>query len=199
MKDDDDVEVLDELPAPHRREDTDIQSPSGEESVDSESESSESEKHSEDPIDSEHEPPSPHREPSGGYNCKHDKAQCQCILRQICDLAGKFRSKFDDQSSGGESAKESVSEEEREEEPGMYMDESPPQSPLELKPELSPYYPALQGCRNVEEFHCLNKIEEGTYGVVFRAKDKKAGMTFPKSVVICTWQHFDTWAMLQMK
>ncbi|KAL8198451.1 UNVERIFIED_CONTAM: Cyclin-dependent kinase 11B [Gekko kuhli] len=29
------------------------------------------------------------------------------------------------------------------------------------------------GCRSVEEFQCLNRIEEGTYGVVYRAKDKK--------------------------
>jgi cell division cycle 2-like protein len=34
----------------------------------------------------------------------------------------------------------------------------------------------LQGCRNVEEFSCLNRIEEGTYGVVYRARDKKTGM-----------------------
>ncbi|VDP00029.1 unnamed protein product [Soboliphyme baturini] len=29
------------------------------------------------------------------------------------------------------------------------------------------------GCRSVEEFHCLNRIEEGTYGVVYRAKEKR--------------------------
>lgn len=34
----------------------------------------------------------------------------------------------------------------------------------------------IQGCRSVEEFQCLNRIEEGTYGVVYRAKDKKTGM-----------------------
>lgn len=33
----------------------------------------------------------------------------------------------------------------------------------------------LQGCRSVEEFERLNKIDEGTYGVVYRAKDKKTG------------------------
>ncbi|MBA0798668.1 hypothetical protein Gohar_009235 [Gossypium harknessii] len=33
----------------------------------------------------------------------------------------------------------------------------------------------LQGCRNVDEFERLNKIDEGTYGVVYRAKDKKTG------------------------
>lgn len=35
------------------------------------------------------------------------------------------------------------------------------------------YFPALMGCRSVENFEQLNRIEEGTYGVVFRAKDKK--------------------------
>ncbi|KAJ3675440.1 hypothetical protein LUZ60_004482 [Juncus effusus] len=33
----------------------------------------------------------------------------------------------------------------------------------------------LQGCRNVDEFERLNKINEGTYGVVYRARDKKTG------------------------
>lgn len=33
----------------------------------------------------------------------------------------------------------------------------------------------LQGCRSVHEFQKLNRIDEGTYGVVFRAKDKKTG------------------------
>lgn len=31
----------------------------------------------------------------------------------------------------------------------------------------------LQGCRSVDEFERLNKIDEGTYGVVYRAQDKK--------------------------
>ncbi|KAK1419974.1 hypothetical protein QVD17_29444 [Tagetes erecta] len=31
----------------------------------------------------------------------------------------------------------------------------------------------LQGCRSVDEFERLNKIDEGTYGVVYRAKDRK--------------------------
>ncbi|GER44796.1 kinase family protein [Striga asiatica] len=33
----------------------------------------------------------------------------------------------------------------------------------------------LQGCRRVDEFERLNKIDEGTYGVVFRARDRKTG------------------------
>lgn len=39
--------------------------------------------------------------------------------------------------------------------------------------ELPDYYPGLQGCRSVEEFKCLNRIAEGTYGIVFRAQDKR--------------------------
>ncbi|CAD7005443.1 unnamed protein product [Ceratitis capitata] len=35
---------------------------------------------------------------------------------------------------------------------------------------LPDYFPGIQGCRSVEEFQCLNRIEEGTYGVVYRAK-----------------------------
>ncbi|KAL6983848.1 cyclin-dependent kinase [Sarracenia purpurea var. burkii] len=31
----------------------------------------------------------------------------------------------------------------------------------------------LHGCRSVDEFERLNKIDEGTYGVVYRARDKK--------------------------
>ncbi|KAI1892595.1 hypothetical protein AGOR_G00135200 [Albula goreensis] len=54
-----------------------------------------------------------------------------------------------------------------------YLPDSPAMSPVELKKELPKYLPALQGCRSVEEFQCLNRIEEGTYGVVYRAKDKK--------------------------
>uniref|UniRef100_A0A8C9WRP7 cyclin-dependent kinase n=1 Tax=Scleropages formosus TaxID=113540 RepID=A0A8C9WRP7_SCLFO len=54
-----------------------------------------------------------------------------------------------------------------------YIPDSPPISPVELKKELPKYLPAFQGCRSVEEFQCLNRIEEGTYGVVYRAKDKK--------------------------
>eukprot|EP00088_Acartia_fossae_P048257 TRINITY_DN5263_c0_g1_i1.p1 TRINITY_DN5263_c0_g1~~TRINITY_DN5263_c0_g1_i1.p1 ORF type:complete len:645 (-),score=213.78 TRINITY_DN5263_c0_g1_i1:409-2310(-) len=44
-------------------------------------------------------------------------------------------------------------------------------SPLSIKDELPPYLPSVHGCRNVAEFKCLNKIEEGTYGVVYRAMD----------------------------
>nr|CAB3229373.1 cyclin-dependent kinase 11B-like [Phallusia mammillata] len=51
---------------------------------------------------------------------------------------------------------------------------SPEPSP-EKEPGLPFYFPAIQGCRSVDEFSCLNRIEEGTYGVVYRAKDKTKG------------------------
>ncbi|XP_053593604.1 cyclin-dependent kinase 11B isoform X2 [Microplitis demolitor] len=45
----------------------------------------------------------------------------------------------------------------------------------ETEQELPPYLPAIQGCRYVDEFLSLNRIEEGTYGVVYRARDKRTG------------------------
>ncbi|XP_036274941.1 cyclin-dependent kinase 11B [Pipistrellus kuhlii] len=56
---------------------------------------------------------------------------------------------------------------------GEFAPDSPALSPFEPKQKLPKYLPALQGCRSVEEFQCLNRIEEGAYGVVHRAKDKK--------------------------
>lgn len=39
-----------------------------------------------------------------------------------------------------------------------YIPESSPESPLELKEELPSYYPAIMGCRSVDEFECLNRL-----------------------------------------
>ncbi|XP_072012174.1 cyclin-dependent kinase 11B-like isoform X4 [Engystomops pustulosus] len=90
-------------------------------------------------------------------------------------------SRFDHDSPESEEEEEEEEEEEiRNASPhsnaqtdGEYVPDSPVMSPVELKQELPKYLPALQGCRSVEEFQCLNRIEEGTYGVVYRAKDKK--------------------------
>ncbi|MCP9261562.1 Serine/threonine-protein kinase PITSLRE [Dirofilaria immitis] len=38
---------------------------------------------------------------------------------------------------------------------------------------LPVYYPGINGCRNVAEFECLNRIEEGTFGVVYHGKRKE--------------------------
>ncbi|CAD5214617.1 unnamed protein product [Bursaphelenchus xylophilus] len=36
---------------------------------------------------------------------------------------------------------------------------------------LPVFYPGIRGCRSVNEFKILNKISEGTYGVVYRARE----------------------------
>ncbi|KAJ1360870.1 hypothetical protein KIN20_019964 [Parelaphostrongylus tenuis] len=36
-------------------------------------------------------------------------------------------------------------------------------------------YASYMGCRNVIEFDCVNRVEEGTFGVVYRAKNKRTG------------------------
>ncbi|KAM9370288.1 cyclin-dependent kinase 11B isoform 4-T4 [Phaethornis superciliosus] len=85
-------------------------------------------------------------------------------------------SRFDRDSAGSEVEEEEVGEgtpHSNAMTEGDYIPDSPVSSPIELKQELPKYLPALQGCRSVEEFQCLNRIEEGTYGVVYRAKDKK--------------------------
>ncbi|XP_063975365.1 cyclin-dependent kinase 11B-like isoform X2 [Diachasmimorpha longicaudata] len=56
---------------------------------------------------------------------------------------------------------------------GVKPEEEEEEVKKEIVPELPPYLPAIQGCRSVEEFQCLNRIEEGTYGVVYRARDKR--------------------------
>jgi cell division cycle 2-like protein len=42
-----------------------------------------------------------------------------------------------------------------------------------LTPLSTPIY--LQGCRSVDVYKKLNRIEEGTYGIVYRAKDTETG------------------------
>ncbi|CAB3377991.1 Hypothetical predicted protein [Cloeon dipterum] len=92
----------------------------------------------------------------------------------------------DNKEEGKKSEKSDEAEEEEEEEDPKEDDtalvNTPPKSDVEMLEEdeeldalsrLPPYLPAIQGCRNVEEFQCLNRIEEGTYGVVYRARDKR--------------------------
>ncbi|XP_064642170.1 cyclin-dependent kinase 11B-like [Lineus longissimus] len=81
-------------------------------------------------------------------------------------IKSKFENESDDEA-------EDVRLPPMEESEHEYIEETPPASPVELKEELPVYLPAIEGCRNVDEFNCLNRIEEGTYGVVYRAKDKK--------------------------
>ncbi|CAF0867455.1 unnamed protein product [Adineta ricciae] len=59
--------------------------------------------------------------------------------------------------------------------PPISIDHQVEKELIEEKPKLPSYYPAIQGCRRVDEYLCMNRIEEGTYGVVFRAQDRKTG------------------------
>jgi len=62
---------------------------------------------------------------------------------------------------------------------------SPSPSPLPASPTPSPspspprgprVFDTMAGCRSVFEYQQLNRIDEGTYGVVFRARDKNTGV-----------------------
>uniref|UniRef100_A0A668ARB3 cyclin-dependent kinase n=1 Tax=Myripristis murdjan TaxID=586833 RepID=A0A668ARB3_9TELE len=127
-------------------------------------------------------------EESGSGSGRSEQSRC-LTNSNLCLSVPESRFDHDTEESGEDMEDE---EEEEEEEAGdadptphsqthsrsptpeeNYIPDSPPISPVELKKELPKYLPALQGCRSVEEFQCLNRIEEGTYGVVYRAKDKK--------------------------
>ena len=76
--------------------------------------------------------------------------------------------------SGSEPEQEREGEEENKEEEEVEKEDCKEQQ-CTPPPELPAYYPATMGCRNVEKYEWLNRIEEGTYGVVYRAKDKRTG------------------------
>lgn len=55
---------------------------------------------------------------------------------------------------------------------------SPPRPAISTRSRFVPprtSHPAIQPCRSVYSYERLNHIEEGTYGVVFRARDKETG------------------------
>ncbi|GMR47228.1 hypothetical protein PMAYCL1PPCAC_17423, partial [Pristionchus mayeri] len=39
--------------------------------------------------------------------------------------------------------------------------------------QLPVYYPGINGCRNIDEYECMNRIEEGTFGVVYRGRNRR--------------------------
>ncbi|XP_004863991.1 cyclin-dependent kinase 11B [Heterocephalus glaber] len=93
------------------------------------------------------------------------------------DLAPLFRaspslsvkvpeSRFDRDSGDSEEGEEEVGEgtpQSSAPTEGDYVPDSPALSPIELKQELPKYLPALQGCRSVEEFQCLNRTLPPTW------------------------------------
>ncbi|KAL3682016.1 hypothetical protein R1sor_000038 [Riccia sorocarpa] len=71
---------------------------------------------------------------------------------------------LDDEDLDGEDEEEQVPEVEAE----FEMPPTPPGPQIRA-------IDMLQGCRSVDEFERLNRIDEGTYGVVYRARNKKTG------------------------
>ncbi|XP_071945128.1 uncharacterized protein [Antedon mediterranea] len=151
---------------------------SGEESGGSESDSDESEEDS-DEEESDEEGEEEEEEESGTEESESESASSSESeegsgsehsenAEVVADKDKRAKSKFEQDSSPEPQIIQPESTP-----PGNYLPDSPPVSPVELKPELPTYLPAISGCRSVEEFTCLNRIEEGTYGVVYRAKDKK--------------------------
>lgn len=52
-------------------------------------------------------------------------------------------------------------------------DHTPPAYHIEV-PDV-PQHPVLMGCRSVENYEKLNRLAEGSYGVVYRARDRGTG------------------------
>ncbi|KAI8092340.1 kinase-like domain-containing protein [Gilbertella persicaria] len=50
---------------------------------------------------------------------------------------------------------------------------SAPKPIINLQPKQPSHYPYLRQCRHVDSYERLNHIEEGSYGIVFRARDKE--------------------------
>ena len=98
---------------------------------------------------------------------------------------GEFRNNTGKGSQDGEEYERELNKKELQEldEDSGSEDKEVQQPELESEPEHIPIVSGpqhraidmLQGCRSVDEFEKLNKIDEGTYGVVFRARDKKTG------------------------
>lgn len=87
----------------------------------------------------------------------------------------QFTNEVVDIESEGSSVEDDKEEAHHDSEMKQLSDGEQKEDEKEKKAKLPAYYPAVRGCRNVEEFQWLNRIEEGTYGVVYRAKDKRTG------------------------
>ena len=61
---------------------------------------------------------------------------------------------------------------------GRGVDDEGPSSPPGALPRAPRAFDATAACRSVFDFEQLNKIDEGTYGVVFRARDKRSGKIY---------------------
>ncbi|XP_075969515.1 cyclin dependent kinase 11B pitslre isoform X2 [Anticarsia gemmatalis] len=146
--------------------DSAVDSKSEEENPQKEEVKSDKEEKEKDRSNEKTRPPSKSKSPS-------PKIKLESPLSHVGNLSGRSLSRSKSRSRShsfsppppGENG-QAVEEEEK------HDDEEEERMREEAINALPPYYPALQGCRSVEEFQCLNRIEEGTYGVVYRARDK---------------------------
>lgn len=90
----------------------------------------------------------------------------------------QFTNEVVDIESEGSSVEDDKDEAHSDSEMKQLSDGEQEEDEKEKNAKLPAYYPAVRGCRNVEEFQWLNRIEEGTYGVVYRAKDKRTGLIY---------------------
>mmetsp|Transcript_5760 Transcript_5760/g.6258 ORF Transcript_5760/g.6258 Transcript_5760/m.6258 type:complete len:403 (-) Transcript_5760:36-1244(-) len=89
------------------------------------------------------------------------------MSEQNVEIVGEKRPRTDGNGTEHTSKKQKVDE--------------PTEAPVEEKkvvayrPPKVPANAVLQGCRSVDAFAKVNRIEEGTFGVVYKAKDKQTG------------------------
>jgi len=143
-------------------------SPSSEEDVskDEESSSSEASEEVSDAQSSEH-----------GHN-SNKQQQNDDSYEQYKPVKSKFDSSSSEENDEDEVENMSVDDgsppyvyDRSSEEESPQEESSEGEEELEVGDILPFFHPHWQGCRSVDEFKCLNKIEEGTYGVVYRAHD----------------------------
>lgn len=66
------------------------------------------------------------------------------------------------------------------EEPAIQPEDEKIQEVITVAPQAPKrkWNPMLDGCRSIDEYEPLNKIDEGSYGIVFRAREKDTGKIF---------------------
>ncbi|CAI2367354.1 unnamed protein product [Moneuplotes crassus] len=64
--------------------------------------------------------------------------------------------------------------------PEMPVEETKIEEVISAAPQIEKrkWNPLLDGCRSIEEYEPLNKIDEGSYGIVFRAREKDTGKIY---------------------
>ncbi|CAL7941097.1 unnamed protein product [Xylocopa violacea] len=67
----------------------------------------------------------------------------------------------------------------------------------EEEPELPPYLPAIQGCRSVEEFQCLNRIEEAQHPNIVTVREIVVGSNMDKIFIVMDYVEHDLKSLME--